>query len=214
MTHWGWYWKVKQKHIPRKLCSQLTKIDSFKLSDKIIGFNIQPLDIRIEVITDHLKVTYRKRKEHTYNIPIERQPCNYGGFRSFFRCPLCQKRMRFLYFAEHSVFLCRKCLNLGYWSQRLRPSRRYSYMHAKIEDPIKSRGGNLEGEKPSYMHKGTYRVLQAKQRYYDSKHNQAINKELLAWYGARAEPYIEEFFDYDYEERRWQAIKNKLLPKP
>ena len=31
MTHWGWYWNVKKKHIAKKLCSNLRSIDSFKI---------------------------------------------------------------------------------------------------------------------------------------------------------------------------------------
>lgn len=46
-------------------------------------------------------------------------PCNYGGMRSWFRCPgvSCGRRVAVLYRAER-YFVCRKCLGLGYRSQR------------------------------------------------------------------------------------------------
>jgi hypothetical protein len=176
MTHWGWYWKVKKKHIPKKLCSNLTSIDSFKFykgnakGHIITGFTVQPLGVRAEAYPNHLKITYRNRMNCSYMIAIDRLTCNYGGFRCFFKCPLCQKRMRFLYFAEHSVFLCRSCLNLSYASQRLRPTERCSHMQDKVKKLIKQKGGDLDTyKKPPKMHQNTYQKLKDKHFYYESK---------------------------------------------
>src|SRR5580704_14887870 len=130
MTHWGWYWKIKKKHIARKLCSQLPTIDSFKLctSKQFHEFNVEPLQVRATFAGDHLKIRYRNNTRTSYIIHIDQVPCNYGGFRYYFKCPLCQNRFRKLYFAQQSVILCRKCLNLSYKTQLLRPSKRYDYM--------------------------------------------------------------------------------------
>ena len=198
MAHWGWYWKVKVKHIPRKLCSNLTQIDSFKLykNNTMAGFTVKPLDIKSEPNLDSIKITYRNHKAHSYTITIEKLPCNYGGFRCFFKCPLCSKRMRILYFAEQSVFLCRKCLNLSYQSQCLRPSMRYLYMSKKVENSIHNKSGDLYHKKPTNMHINKYQQLENKMAYYKGKSNQALNKELREWYGARVEPYLDSFFDY------------------
>ncbi len=207
MTHWGWYWKVKKKHCARKICSNLLSIDAFKLykGNTMTGFGVSPLDIRADARPDHLKITYRKRKEHSYTIPIDKLPCNYGGFRYFFKCPLCEKRMRFLYFAEQSLFICRGCLNLGYNSQRLRPTKRYDYMSEKVKKLVQSKGGDLKGyKKPSRMHKETYDMLRSKEFYYESKSHQALNTELRQWFGAKAEPYLDEFFDYADETKKWR----------
>jgi hypothetical protein len=203
MTHWGWYWKVKKKHVPRKLCSKLPQIDSFRFykgtqkHNIITGFIVDPLEVKAEAYPDHLKVTYRNRKEHSYTIAVDKLPCNYGGNRYFFKCPLCQKRMRFLYFAEQSIFLCRKCLNLSYQSQRLRPTNRYEHMSDKIKAAIKTKGGDLDlFKKPPRMHKGKYENLRSKQFYYECKSPQALNRELRLWHGAKVEPYLDKFFDY------------------
>jgi hypothetical protein len=205
MAHWGWYWKIKKKHIPRKLCSQLPSIDSFKLykNTTIAGFTVQPLDVKAKPAADHLKITYRKHKDHVYIIPIEKQTCNYGGFRSYFKCPLCYKRMRFLYLAEHSIFLCRKCLNLSYLSQRLRPTHRYSNMSKKIKEQIENKGGDLY-KKPCGMQNTNYQKLRNKHFYYESKSNQATNQDLREWYGAKIEPYLDDFFDYVDESKEWK----------
>ena len=89
--------------------------------------------------------------------------------------------MRILYFAENSVFLCRKCLNLGYPSQRLRPTERYLYMSSKIKK-----------QRPRYIHQKTFEALQNKQHHYDIKYDRALNQELWLWYGERVESYFED----------------------
>lgn len=197
MTHWGWFWSVKNKHIPRTSCAKLTSIDSFKLlSDKSTGFSVQPLDIKAVSKDDSLQVTYRNHKASTYTIPVDKLPCNYGGFRYFFKCPLCQSRMRLLYLAQNSIFLCRKCLNLGYDSQRLRTSNRYNYMNRKIKEQVKAKGGDLDlNQRPRGMHQGTFQKLISRQLHYDIKFRQALNQELREWYGVKAEPYLDQFFD-------------------
>lgn len=103
-------------------------------------------------------------------IAIDKLTCNYGGFRYFFKCPLCQKRMRFLYFAEQSIFLCRNCLNLSYASQRLCPTWRHAHMQDKVKELIKQKGGDLDAyKKPPKMHYDTYRRLKDKYFYYEDK---------------------------------------------
>ncbi len=198
MTHWGWYWKLKNKqHIPRTLCSKLVSIDSFKImkDNRNIGFTVKPLEVKAIIKDDQLHIAYRKRKEISYAIAIDKLPCNYGGFRYFFRCPLCQKRMRLLYFAEQSIFLCRKCLNLGYISQRLRPTKRYDYMSDRVKETIKSKDGDPDRyQKPRHMHNDTYQKLINKQSYYKSNSLQALNDDLRCWYGAKVEPYLEHSF--------------------
>ena len=209
-THWGWYWKIKKKHIPRTLCSKLPSIDSFKLyrDSSMAGFQIQPLDINAEPTLQGLKITYRKRKQISYVIDVEKLPCNYGGFRSFFKCPLCRKRMRFLYFAEKSIFLCRGCLNLSYKSQRLRPTERYYHMSNKVKELVKQKGGSLENyQKPPHIHAKTFKNLRLKKLYYEDKSHQALNQDLRLWFGDKAEPYIDEFFDYVDERKPW--VKKK-----
>ena len=203
-NHWGWYWKVKENHQARTLCSKLLSIDSFKLlrSPDFERFKVEPIAINAVLHEDGLHVTYRNRKNHTYIIPIEKQLCHFGGFRYLFRCPLCQSKMRMLYLTERSLFLCRQCLNLSYESQLLRPTLRYDQMHKKVTNVIASKGEDALEKKPKGMHAVTYARLKSLQGYYKQKSHQAMNEELRAWYGSKMEPHLDKFFDYAPEKPR------------
>jgi len=48
---------------------------------------------------------------------FDKTPCNYGGFRYWFHCPGCGRRVALLYGAG-KYFLCRHCHNLTYASQQ------------------------------------------------------------------------------------------------
>ena len=50
-------------------------------------------------------------------ISFDRTPCNYGGRRTWFRCPRCGKRVAVLYGAG-KYFFCRHCYDLTYASQQ------------------------------------------------------------------------------------------------
>ena len=198
MAHWGWYWKVKKNHIPKKLCSNLAKLDSFKLfKDNAQAYIVKPHDIKAEVKNDHLLITYGKQKRASYKINIDKLPCHYGFYRYYFICGLCKKRARFLYLEAQSVILCRRCLNLGYKSQLLRTSMRYLDKNQQIIDFVKCKGGSIEQDKrPRYMRKQKFKRLKNLATYYEQKWHQASNKEIRQWYGVKAEPYIDECFDY------------------
>jgi hypothetical protein len=191
MTHWGWYWKVKKKHMARLLCSKLTTIDSFKMfkNKEFSGFRVDPVDINAHLTDKGLKVSYGQNKGYFYMISVDKQPCQYGGFRYFFKCPLCQMRMRMLYLAEQSLFLCRKCLNLAYKSQKLCPSKRYRYEMDKIEAGLKNRGGNAY-KRPKGMRCGTFKTLRDKYRAYSIKEKEALREELLAYYPSHREKML------------------------
>jgi hypothetical protein len=48
-------------------------------------------------------------------VKLELKPCNYGGDRVYFRCPVCNGRARVLLLPPRSAgFACRKCHNLTY----------------------------------------------------------------------------------------------------
>lgn len=195
MAHWGWYWKVKEQHTARTECSSLPSIDSFKLlkNHAATGFNVRPFDIKADLQDNALQISYRNQKASSYTITIDRQPCRFGGFRQFFKCPLCQSRMRFLYLASKSTFLCRKCLNLSYTSQNLRPVRRYAYMQDKLAP-------QTPDKKPKYQHNKTYAQKKKLYNYYRHKELQATNQEIRMWYGDN--PLLDKAFDYVPEKPR------------
>jgi hypothetical protein len=57
-------------------------------------------------------------KNSNNTISLLETPCHYGGYREWFECPSCKERAGVLYLHEDN-FSCRKCLGLGYYSQRM-----------------------------------------------------------------------------------------------
>lgn len=108
MTHWGWYWRVKKKHLRKTLCSNLACLDSFEIfKKKFIGFSVKNDDWKtiVKLTEAGFEVTNEGRN---YLVPVEKQSCYFGGFRYFFRCPknTCHRRMRKLCHYK-GYFLCR-----------------------------------------------------------------------------------------------------------
>lgn len=59
-----------------------------------------------------------KQGDLDYKIPLIKTPCNYGGFRYWFRCGYCARKVSVLYKSPDFVnFGCHKCLNLTYNSR-------------------------------------------------------------------------------------------------
>lgn len=71
-------------------------------------------------------------------------PCNYGGYRYWFKCPKCDRRVAVLH-AQGDCFYCRKCLNLAYQSQRSSYRDRCLTRRHKIGQKIFARYANGEG---------------------------------------------------------------------
>jgi hypothetical protein len=176
----------------------MASIDSFRIqkSNGVHLFYIQSNGTNLVAGVrhkDHFKVSIGKQAHTAYKIPIDKIPCHYGGFRSYFRCPLCDSRSRMLYFDEKSLLLCRKCLNLSYESQQLRPTLRLYSMTEKIKKMVNEKGGDLKfNEKPPKMHTATYKRLRNKLFDYEGKEEQARMNEMVQWFGAER---VSKFFD-------------------
>lgn len=69
----------------------------------------------------YFRVSYNvnERKYLSYPIKLEKTPCNFGGYRFWFICPLeiegeiCGRRVGILYY-KNGVFGCRKCQEVPY----------------------------------------------------------------------------------------------------
>lgn len=76
--------------------------------------------------------TYQGQKEieHYYQVKLVSQPCNFGGKRWYFTCPLtpgglpCNRRVSVLYI-NNGILGCRHCHNLAYESQNRSGLYRY-----------------------------------------------------------------------------------------
>ena len=186
MTHWGWYWKIKKNHIAKPLCSNFFSIDSaamFRIKKSVEDcMNKEVLDIpafhlSATLLTDKYSVSC---DAGNYTIPIERQACFYGGFRYYFHCPRCNRRMRILYCVE-GFFLCRKCIHAGYISQRRQASRRNLIQQKKIEEQMQLKGGSIF-VKPKWMHWATFYKLQDSHTDYQVQAEEALWNEVESWW--------------------------------
>lgn len=75
-------------------------------------------------------------KDYRYAIQIATTPCHYGGYRYWWQCPNCNKRVGVLYRA--GLYICRHCMGFNYKSQHQRPNNK------TIEMPKSMGGKTLE----------------------------------------------------------------------
>jgi len=108
-------------------------------------------------------------------------PCDYGGERRWFICPIvgCGKRVAVLYGAG-KYLACRHCYDLAYESQQENTYRRAIRRKHKI---IERLGGEIGDyfypDKPKGMHWKTYDRLIAEAQYYE----QVTEAYLAKWLG-------------------------------
>jgi len=185
--HWGWYWHKKLQHTHKQLCSWYITLDSFQMLQHRWMVNQHVGHIVFEIPQFHLMVLFMADcyfiiyDNGMYVIPIEAQPCNYGGYRYFFHCPTCDRRMRILY-CHKGRFLCRKCLDLCYYTQILRPSQRCLAIANKIDTQLHHKGGTLD-RKPPWMKVKTFKDLRQRHFHYaETKYQDAKIRELLIQY--------------------------------
>lgn len=113
-------------------------------------------DSLLQSQSDHLNLSYNfKGKPYSYRVNVSKTACNYGGYRYWFNCPNCNKRVGVLYLA--GVFVCRHCIGANYASQLEQP---YDMFHKveKIRHRLGWQAGiaNGHGAKPKGMHYQTY----------------------------------------------------------
>lgn len=191
MAHWGWYWKYKRKHKPKALCSwsQFHALDSFEMFRRPIMMElVKNSKDKISLTIPEYELTaflrddnslFVKFNQGSYLIPVEAKIPTFGGLYYFFHCPLCSKRMRKLYCLK-GQYQCHKCANLGYASQRYRPSIRNLLNAAQVRDKLKNYCGSLNN-KPPRMHKSTFQKARIKYIKYDELFFYNTDKELLSW---------------------------------
>ena len=90
-------------------------------------------------------------------ISFDRTPCNYGGYRTWFLCPHCSRRVAVLYGAG-KYFFCRHCYNLTYGSQQESLQDRLMRKARKIRERLRASDNLIESIlfKPKNMHQKTF----------------------------------------------------------
>lgn len=106
------------------------------------------------------------RDKMNYKIKLSWSTCNFGGYRPWFMCPACNRRVAILYGSKY--FICRHCLELRYPSTLERDEDRASRQANKIRDKLNWEPGILNPDygKPKGMHDITYQRLLTKYERY------------------------------------------------
>lgn len=125
--------------------------------------------IRYRMEIDRMVLNYRRRPHNGEWEDVEQvvlfdwTSCNYGGERTWFLCPHCNRRVAILY-GVGKYFLCRHCYNLTYASQQV---QRYERLMRKAQAIMEHLGGGADlwepfPDKPKGMHWKTYHRLRHK----------------------------------------------------
>jgi hypothetical protein len=90
---------------------------------------------------------------------LSKTKMNFGGERSWFLCPGCNRRIAVLYGGK--LFRCRHCLGLRYVSQRETPRFRSISRIQRIRNKMGGSGNLVKSrpKRPRYMHSRTYQRL-------------------------------------------------------
>jgi len=182
----SWYSHDKQ-YDSKMICNLFDTIDSFEMfkykeglncvmrSKSRYYFSVFRNNVTAKLMDDYsISISY---DNGSYVIPVEKKIPNYGGFYYFFHCPQCDKRMRKLYLLE-GKYLCRKCANLTYYTQKLKPSDRFLFMSGKIKQKMHKGGGSFDRKLP-WQKTHTFKKNRKKYIEYDEKWFNALQEEAL-----------------------------------
>ena len=108
-------------------------------------------NLRLSYVTKGIEVDER--------VPLDETSVNFGGKRTWFRCPGCDRRVAILYGGK--LFRCRRCHALRYASQRETPRFRAISKIQRVRKKLGGSGNLLEPcpVRPRSMHRRTYRKL-------------------------------------------------------
>lgn len=142
------------------------------------------VDIRELIREERLGPGASMRKVGISTVPIEWEPCRFGGSRPWFLCPCCGNRRAVLY-VVHDVAMCVRCGRISYSTQALSKFDRSWHRTRKIE----ARLGCADSQcmlptKPKGMHWDTFSRL-----FLALRHEQALrNRIILGW----AKPFFRD----------------------
>jgi hypothetical protein len=98
-------------------------------------------------------------------VTVESTPCRFGGFRPWFRCPSCGRRVSSLFKDDETRFACRRCHDLAYRSQCESWSGRRYLKANKLRWSLGGEAGAMSPiVRPKGMHENTFFMLTLKIR--------------------------------------------------
>ena len=163
----------------RTRCEQVSRLDIRELNVNhgwggIIFYDDAGTQVRYRVDKNRLIIDHAHQVIH-----IDRTPCNYGGYRSWFLCPRCNKRVAILY-EQDKRFRCRQCHVLPYTSQRVSECDRLLLKVRKIRGQLRASRdlSKLLIVKPKGMHWRTFEKLRKKEKIAHHDFIMAMAKKL------------------------------------
>lgn len=125
---------------------------------KVASINVKVVSEQVIVLRYHYKRLDGTWQPVEYAVSIDWTPCNYGGQRPWFICPMggCGRRVAILY--GGSIYACRACHQLAYQSQRETADNRALLRAQNIRKKLGGSANMLKPfpPKPKGMHWHTY----------------------------------------------------------
>ena len=171
-----WFFHSRKHIVDSYMFMDVNKLKRDGLFKQGTSFSMQWTDkqgkelisLGAQFINNHLQLSYWFTPKGllpefvSYGIPVEWTPCNFGGERAWFICPIkgCWHRVTKLYLIG-KYFRCRYCGNLGYYTQRLNKSSRLREKADNIRRRLGGKPGLLNRfpDRPKGMHQKTYNKL-------------------------------------------------------
>ena len=136
-----------------------------------------------------------------FRVSLSYSPNGYGGKQTFFLCPTCGQRVRYLYLTGRRGFLCRKCARLNYRSQQQTKGSMVDYHKGMdyVQKHLAPPPYLVDGfsfcdwipDRPRGMHQTTYRKYLKRFLRYQKRHEARTLADLMRIIGpaGRAEVY-------------------------
>jgi hypothetical protein len=146
----------------------------------------QTASISFRVKENNIDLSYQHRENNRQwvpvqqSIPLDRTPCNFGGYRLWFRCPGCNQRVAIIY-AAGKYFRCRHCYGLTYASSQEGHLDRLLRKAWKIRIRLgasQSLFDSICEPKPKHMHHRTFTNLRIDAMKVENKINLIMASQL------------------------------------
>lgn len=98
-------------------------------------------------------------KEYRYAVAVSSTACNYGGYRYWWHCPKCERRVGILYC--EGFYTCRHCIGANYATQLTQPIDKLFKNVADLRNRLGWQAGiaHGQGNRPKGMHQATFNRL-------------------------------------------------------
>lgn len=173
--------------------------------DRIDSFEAGRIEVRgvlivtrgsetLSLICDHydqelVELSYPGSRWHD-TLELTHVRSGFGGNRTFWLCPRCGQRARYLYFRKPG-FLCRECAKLNYRSQQRTKSSINHYRDGMklareklrwepLIDVMPMDFPHVTPDRPRYMHEATYQRYLARFRKYQAAYQRDSLREMLS----------------------------------